>query len=189
MIPDMMTAIDPAGPGGPEVLQPVQRPVPQPGPGEQRGETGVAEGDEARLLVVGGAEAVGLTQRGTRGEGDQGAEVVAVPEGRGLLVRDRHVRGGAHALRLPAARRRAASARAYCTGLLLPGERKSVEPMAARIEPDRVQAKHQSMHHVVAKAEWDDAALLRAVRDWWMAGGCVADRAACRAELARLVAG
>ena len=61
--------------------------------------------------------------------------------------------------------RRAASARAYCTGLLLPGERKSVEPMAARIEPDRVQAKHQSMHHVVAKAEWDDAALLRAVRE------------------------
>src|ERR687894_1108367 len=59
---------------------------------------------------------------------------------------------------------RAASARAYCTGLLLPGERKSVEPMAARIAPDRVQAKHQSMHHVVAKAERDDAALLRAVR-------------------------
>src|SRR4051794_16520085 len=61
--------------------------------------------------------------------------------------------------------RRAASARAYCTGLLLPGERKSVEPMAARIEPARVQAKHQSLHHVVAKAEWDDAALLRAVRE------------------------
>src|SRR5690349_9914888 len=61
--------------------------------------------------------------------------------------------------------RRAASARAYCTGLLLPGERKSVEPMAARIEPARVQAKHQSMHHVVAKAEWDDAALLRVVRE------------------------
>jgi SRSO17 transposase len=61
--------------------------------------------------------------------------------------------------------RRAASARAYCTGLLLPGERKSVEPMAARIEPGRVQARHQSLHHVVAKAEWDDAALLRAVRE------------------------
>ncbi len=30
--------------------------------------------------------------------------------------------------------RRAAAARAYCTGLLLPGERKSVEPMAARLE-------------------------------------------------------
>jgi SRSO17 transposase len=59
---------------------------------------------------------------------------------------------------------RAASARAYGTGLLLPGERKSVEPMAARIEPARVQAKHQSLHHVVAKAAWDDAAVLTAVR-------------------------
>ena len=60
---------------------------------------------------------------------------------------------------------RAASARAYCTGLLLPGERKSIEPMAARIAPARVQAAHQSLHHVVAKAAWDDAALLRAVRE------------------------
>src|ERR671917_1404812 len=61
--------------------------------------------------------------------------------------------------------RRAAAARAYCTGLLLPGERKSIEPMAARIAPARVQAAHQSLHHVVAKAEWDDAAMLRAVRE------------------------
>ena len=59
---------------------------------------------------------------------------------------------------------RVAPARAYCTGLLRPGERKSVEPMAARVEPERVQAAHQSMHHVVAKAEWDDAAVLGAVR-------------------------
>jgi SRSO17 transposase len=60
--------------------------------------------------------------------------------------------------------RRAASARAYCTGLLLPGERKSIEPMAARLEPAHVQAKHQSLHHVVAQADWDDAAVLAAVR-------------------------
>jgi SRSO17 transposase len=60
--------------------------------------------------------------------------------------------------------RRAAAARAYCTGLLLPGERKSIEPMAARLEPAHVQAKHQSLHHVVAQAEWDDAAVLAAVR-------------------------
>ncbi len=33
-IPATMTAIDPASPGGPEVLQPVTRPVPQPGPGD-----------------------------------------------------------------------------------------------------------------------------------------------------------
>src|SRR5689334_22669966 len=59
---------------------------------------------------------------------------------------------------------RAASARAYCTALLLPGERKSVEPMAARMAPERVQAKHQSMHHVVAQAAWNDAAMLAAVR-------------------------
>src|SRR3712207_2482548 len=60
--------------------------------------------------------------------------------------------------------RRAAAARACCTGLLLPGERKSIEPMAARLAPERVQVAHQSLHHVVAQAEWDDAALLRAVR-------------------------
>jgi SRSO17 transposase len=60
---------------------------------------------------------------------------------------------------------RARAARAYCAGLLLPGERKSIEPMAARIAPARVQAQHQSLHHLVAQAEWDDAAVLRAVRE------------------------
>src|SRR6186713_2091345 len=54
--------------------------------------------------------------------------------------------------------------RSYCLGLLLPGERKSIEPMAARLDPAHVQAKHQLLHHVVAEAEWDDAALLAAVR-------------------------
>lgn len=52
----------------------------------------------------------------------------------------------------------------YCTGLLLPGARKSVEPMAARIAPDDVGAKHQSLHHFVAKAPWDEADLIAAVR-------------------------
>src|ERR1700761_7901544 len=59
---------------------------------------------------------------------------------------------------------RAASAQAYCTGLLLPGERNSIEPMAARLDPTHVQAQHQSLHHVVAQAAWDDAAVLAAVR-------------------------
>lgn len=40
----------------------------------------------------------------------------------------------------------------YCTGLLLDVERKSIEPMAARLHPDRVQAARQSIHHLVAKA-------------------------------------
>ena len=60
---------------------------------------------------------------------------------------------------------RAAPFRSYCTGLLLPGDRKSVEPMAARIEPGRVQAAHQSLHHFVAKADWSDETLLAAVRN------------------------
>jgi len=47
---------------------------------------------------------------------------------------------------------------------MLPGDRKSVEPMAARVEPGRVQAAHQSMHHFVAKADWSDAAMLAAMR-------------------------
>jgi len=59
---------------------------------------------------------------------------------------------------------RAVPFRSYCAGLLLPGPRKSVEPMAARVEPGRVQAAHQSLHHLVAKADWSDAAMLAAVR-------------------------
>ena len=59
---------------------------------------------------------------------------------------------------------RKAPLKAYCTGLILPGERKSVEPMAARVEPARVQAAHQSLHHFVAKAEWSDKAVLAEVR-------------------------
>ena len=55
--------------------------------------------------------------------------------------------------------------RRYCTGLLLPGERKSIEPMAARLDPRHVQTTHQSLHHFVAKAPWDDAAVLTAVRE------------------------
>src|ERR671921_2394878 len=55
--------------------------------------------------------------------------------------------------------------RRYCTGLLLPGERRSIEPMAARLDPRHVQATHQSLHHFVAKAPWDDAAVLTAVRE------------------------
>lgn len=59
---------------------------------------------------------------------------------------------------------RAAPFQSYCTGLLLPGERKSVEPLAARVQPGRVRATHQSLHHFVAKSEWSDDAVLAAVR-------------------------
>jgi len=52
----------------------------------------------------------------------------------------------------------------YTKGLFLPIERKSVEPMAARLAPAKVRQMHQSLHHIVAEAAWNDAALLREVR-------------------------
>jgi SRSO17 transposase len=52
----------------------------------------------------------------------------------------------------------------YCTGLLMPGERKSVEPIAAVVAPARVSAKHQSLLHLVGQAAWSDAAVLDKVR-------------------------
>jgi SRSO17 transposase len=52
----------------------------------------------------------------------------------------------------------------YCMGLLLPGERKSVEPMAARLAPNDVRRMHQSLHHLVADAPWNDQAMLAEVR-------------------------
>lgn len=52
----------------------------------------------------------------------------------------------------------------YCRGLLLPLERKSVEPMAARLEPSNVRQAHQSLHHLVATSPWDDHAVLAAAR-------------------------
>ena len=51
---------------------------------------------------------------------------------------------------------------------MLPIERKSVEPMAAHVAPYEVSAKHQSLHHFVAKADWSDDLLLARVRDWML---------------------
>jgi SRSO17 transposase len=53
----------------------------------------------------------------------------------------------------------------YCKGLLLPGERKSIEPMAARLDPENVQSVRQSLHHLVAKAPWSDETVLEEVRN------------------------
>jgi len=44
--------------------------------------------------------------------------------------------------------------RHYCAGLLLPGGRKSVEPMAARLAPGTVSAEHQSLLHFVGQSRW-----------------------------------
>ena len=55
--------------------------------------------------------------------------------------------------------------RDYCTGLMLPGERKSVEPMAARTAPARTAAQHQSLLHFVGNATWSDENVLTKVRE------------------------
>ncbi len=53
----------------------------------------------------------------------------------------------------------------YCRGLMLPIARKSVEPLAAHIKPAQVRAKHQSLHHFVAKSGWSDNAVLASACD------------------------
>jgi SRSO17 transposase len=47
---------------------------------------------------------------------------------------------------------------------MLPGERKSVEPMAARTSPERTAAQHQSLLHFVGAGGWSDAKVLTKVR-------------------------
>ena len=59
---------------------------------------------------------------------------------------------------------RAVPLRDYCLGLLMPVERKSVEPLAAMTAPARVAAQHQSLLHFVSNAPWSDDRVLAKVR-------------------------
>jgi SRSO17 transposase len=59
---------------------------------------------------------------------------------------------------------RAGPLRDYCMGLVMPGERKSVEPMAAITAPGRTAAQHQSLLHFVGQGAWSDAEVLAEVR-------------------------
>jgi SRSO17 transposase len=54
----------------------------------------------------------------------------------------------------------------YCSALMLPLKRKSIEPLAAAVDPYHLPAKHQSLHHFVADAPWSDDAVLGAVQRW-----------------------
>jgi SRSO17 transposase len=49
---------------------------------------------------------------------------------------------------------------------MLPLDRKSVEPMAASLDPLHASARHQALHHFVAQAEWSDEEMLRRVAQW-----------------------
>lgn len=61
---------------------------------------------------------------------------------------------------------RRAGLRGYCTGLMSPLQRKSVEPMAAHVDPLKVRSRHQSLHHFVADANWSDEQMLLRVCQW-----------------------
>lgn len=58
---------------------------------------------------------------------------------------------------------RHAGLRGYCTGLMLPLARKSVESRAVQVDPLHASARPQALHHFVAKAEWSNAKMLRRV--------------------------
>jgi SRSO17 transposase len=58
----------------------------------------------------------------------------------------------------------------YCVGLMLPLERKSVEPMAAKTAPARTSAKHQSLLHFVGQGQWSDEKVLAKVRELVLPG-------------------
>jgi SRSO17 transposase len=58
---------------------------------------------------------------------------------------------------------RAGPLRDYCTGLVMPCERKSVEPMAAITAPGRTAAQHQSLLHFVGQSRWSDEKVLAKV--------------------------
>lgn len=60
---------------------------------------------------------------------------------------------------------RAAQLNEYCSGLLMPLERKSVEPIAAVTAPAQCAAKHQSLLHFVGNSPWSDEAVLAKVRE------------------------
>ena len=60
---------------------------------------------------------------------------------------------------------RAKPLRDYCLGLMMPCERKSVEPMAAITAPERTAAQHQSLLHFIGEGKWRDERVLAKVRE------------------------
>jgi len=58
---------------------------------------------------------------------------------------------------------RAGPLRDYCLGLIMPCERKSVEPTAAVTAPDRTAAQHKSLLHFVDQSPWSNEKVLAKV--------------------------
>src|ERR1700739_3451149 len=60
---------------------------------------------------------------------------------------------------------RAGPLKDYCTGLLMPGERKSIEPIASVVAPSRVSAGHQSLLALCGQSGGSDESMLAKVRE------------------------
>ena len=58
----------------------------------------------------------------------------------------------------------------YCQGLMMEGDRKSMEAMAARLDPLHTRAQHQALQHMITDSEWDHHALVQAARDYALPG-------------------
>ena len=71
---------------------------------------------------------------------------------------------------------RAKPLRDYCTGLMMPCDRKSVEPMAAMTAPERTAAQHQALLHFVGQGDWSDQQVLAKVRELVLPGTPRSDR-------------
>jgi SRSO17 transposase len=56
----------------------------------------------------------------------------------------------------------------YALGLLLPGERKSMEPIATRIDPEQPMARYKTFERFISVSGWDDHAVRRAALRWAM---------------------
>ena len=54
----------------------------------------------------------------------------------------------------------------YCRGLLIPGERKSMEPIAARMAPEHAPASREAVQQMITDSKWDHEPLLRSVREY-----------------------
>ena len=50
----------------------------------------------------------------------------------------------------------------YAQGLLLPGERKSMEPLAARLDPEHAMARYKTFQRFISVSSWDDHAVRHA---------------------------
>jgi len=61
---------------------------------------------------------------------------------------------------------RHAGLKGYGTRPMLPPARKSVEPMAARIDPVHASNRRQALHRFAARSDWSDQEVLRRVCQW-----------------------